>query len=43
MTFLREPSERPYGIEALFRDGYGDWFSLTQPEVDRIAARGQGR
>lgn len=31
VTFLSEPSERPYGIEAVFRDDSGNWFSLTQP------------
>jgi catechol 2,3-dioxygenase-like lactoylglutathione lyase family enzyme len=31
VTFLQEPAERPYGIEALFRDDSGNWFSLTQP------------
>ena len=30
VTFLQEPAERPYGIEALFRDDSGNWFSLTQ-------------
>jgi predicted enzyme related to lactoylglutathione lyase len=30
VTFLQEPVERPYGIEALFRDDSGNWFSLTQ-------------
>ena len=30
VTFLQEPSERPYGIEALLRDDSGNWFSLTQ-------------
>ena len=29
VTFLQEPAERPYGIEALFRDDSGNWFSLT--------------
>ena len=29
---LQEPAERPYGIEALFRDDSGNWFSLTQPK-----------
>lgn len=28
--FLQEPAERPYGIEATFRDNSGNWFSLTQ-------------
>ncbi len=32
VTFLQEPHERPYGIEALFRDDSGNWFSLTQPK-----------
>ena len=30
VTFLQEPAERPYGIEAMFRDDSGNWFSLTQ-------------
>ena len=30
LTFLQEPAERPYGIEALFRDDSGNWFSLRQ-------------
>src|SRR4029077_7129171 len=30
VTFLQEPEERPYGIEALLRDDSGNWFSLTQ-------------
>ena len=32
VTFLQEPAERPYGIEGLFRDDFGNWFSLTQPK-----------
>ena len=32
VTFLSEPAERPYGIEAVFRDDSGNWFSLTQPK-----------
>jgi catechol 2,3-dioxygenase-like lactoylglutathione lyase family enzyme len=31
VVFVSEPSERPYGIEAVFRDNSGNWFSLTQP------------
>lgn len=31
VTFTQEPSERPYGVEAVFRDDSGNWFSLTQP------------
>jgi len=30
VKFLQEPSERPYGVEAVFRDDSGNWFSLTQ-------------
>jgi catechol 2,3-dioxygenase-like lactoylglutathione lyase family enzyme len=30
VVFLQEPAERPYGIEAVFRDDSGNWFSLTQ-------------
>ncbi|MCB5911464.1 VOC family protein [Streptomyces pinistramenti] len=31
VEFLQEPQARPYGIEAIFRDDSGNWFSLTQP------------
>jgi predicted enzyme related to lactoylglutathione lyase len=31
VQFLSPPSERPYGIEAVFKDNSGNWFSLTQP------------
>jgi len=31
VEFLSEPGERPYGIEAVFKDNSGNWFSLTQP------------
>jgi catechol 2,3-dioxygenase-like lactoylglutathione lyase family enzyme len=31
VVFLQEPAERPYGIEATFRDDSGNMFSLTQP------------
>lgn len=30
VTFLQEPAERPYGIEAIITDPSGNWFSLTQ-------------
>ncbi|HZA89114.1 MAG TPA: VOC family protein [Solirubrobacterales bacterium] len=34
VEFLTEPTERPYGIEATFRDNSGNWFSLVQrPEA----------
>src|SRR4030095_3715989 len=31
VEFLSEPAERPYGIEAFFKDNSGNWFSLTEP------------
>ena len=31
MTFLSEPAERPYGIEAMMRDDSGNLMSLVQP------------
>lgn len=30
VVFLSEPAERPYGVEATFRDDSGNYFSLTQ-------------
>ena len=30
VEFLEEPAERFYGVEAMFRDNSGNWFSLTQ-------------
>ncbi len=30
VEFVSPPQERPYGIEAIFKDGCGNWFSLTQ-------------
>ncbi|SEF54996.1 Catechol 2,3-dioxygenase [Thermomonospora echinospora] len=30
VTFLQEPQRRPYGVEAIFRDDFGNWYSLTQ-------------
>lgn len=34
VRFISEPAERPYGIEAVFQDNSGNWFSLTQPNED---------
>jgi predicted enzyme related to lactoylglutathione lyase len=31
VEFLQEPTERPYGVEAVLRDPFGNWFSMTQP------------
>lgn len=30
VQFIAEPAERPYGIEGVFRDNSGNWFSLVQ-------------
>ena len=30
VEFLSPPQEQPYGVEAIFRDNSGNWFSLTQ-------------
>jgi catechol 2,3-dioxygenase-like lactoylglutathione lyase family enzyme len=35
VVFVSEPAERPYGIEAVFKDNSGNWFSLTQPSEER--------
>ncbi len=34
VTFLQEPADRPYGVEALLRDDSGNWFSLTQRKAN---------
>lgn len=31
VVFLQEPSERPYGVEALLRDNSGNWMVLVEP------------
>jgi hypothetical protein len=30
IEFIKPPTKEFYGIEALFRDGCGNWFSLTE-------------
>jgi hypothetical protein len=39
VEFIQEPQDRPYGIEAIFRDNSGNWYSLTQPhdQLDETA------
>jgi catechol 2,3-dioxygenase-like lactoylglutathione lyase family enzyme len=34
VTFIQEPQDRPYGVEAIFRDDSGNWYSLTQPRAE---------
>lgn len=31
VTFLQEPADRPYGIEAVMRDNSGNWMVLVEP------------
>lgn len=31
VVFLQEPSERPYGVEAVMRDNSGNWLVLVEP------------
>jgi catechol 2,3-dioxygenase-like lactoylglutathione lyase family enzyme len=31
VTFLQEPAERPYGVEAVMRDTTGNWLVLVEP------------
>jgi uncharacterized glyoxalase superfamily protein PhnB len=38
VSFLLEPTERFYGIEATFRDNSGNWFSMTEPSDAQAAA-----
>ncbi len=30
VTFLQEPAERPYGVEAVMRDNSGNWLVLVE-------------
>lgn len=38
IEFLKPPTQEFYGTEAIFRDGCGNWFSLTQPAAQPGAA-----
>jgi catechol 2,3-dioxygenase-like lactoylglutathione lyase family enzyme len=31
VVFVQEPSERPYGVEAVMRDNTGNWLVLVEP------------
>lgn len=33
VEFLQEPSDRPYGVEALMRDNSGNWLVLVEPRA----------
>ena len=32
VTFVQEPSDRPYGVEAVMRDNSGNWLVLVEPK-----------
>lgn len=32
VTFMQEPSDRPYGVEAVMRDNAGNWLVLVEPK-----------
>jgi catechol 2,3-dioxygenase-like lactoylglutathione lyase family enzyme len=32
VTFAQEPSDRPYGVEAVMRDNTGNWLVLVEPK-----------
>ena len=33
VTFLQEPADRPYGVEAVMRDISGNWLVLVEPHA----------
>jgi catechol 2,3-dioxygenase-like lactoylglutathione lyase family enzyme len=33
VTFIQEPEERPYGVEAIARDNSGNWMVLVEPRA----------
>src|SRR5262245_11849450 len=39
VEFVAPPAERFYGIEAIFKDGVGNWFSLTERSKESSASR----
>lgn len=32
VDFVQEPSDRPYGVEAVMRDNSGNWWVLVEPK-----------
>ncbi|UCM89520.1 VOC family protein [Streptomyces marincola] len=34
VEFVQGPQERPYGVEAIFRDPTGNWYSLTERRAE---------
>ena len=41
VEFKQPPTERFYGIEAIVKDPFGNWYSLTQP-TEQHASRAKG-
>jgi predicted enzyme related to lactoylglutathione lyase len=37
VTFLQEPADRPYGVEAVCRDNSGNWLVLVEPREFSLA------
>jgi catechol 2,3-dioxygenase-like lactoylglutathione lyase family enzyme len=33
VTFIQEPADRPYGVEAVIRDVSGNWLVLVEPKA----------
>ncbi|HEY7430809.1 MAG TPA: VOC family protein [Streptosporangiaceae bacterium] len=42
VTFLQDPADRPYGVEAVMRDNSGNWLVLVEPKEFTAAGFGQG-
>lgn len=36
IEFIKPPTKEFYGVEATFRDGCGNWFSLTQEAMEEV-------
>jgi catechol 2,3-dioxygenase-like lactoylglutathione lyase family enzyme len=32
VEFVQEPADRPYGVEAIFRDNSGNWLVMVEPK-----------
>lgn len=32
VTFIQEPADRPYGVEAVLRDNTGNWIVMVEPK-----------
>ena len=41
VTFVQEPSDRPYGVEAVMRDNTGNWLVLVEPKLAATSCAGR--